>query len=223
MPVVAADGVLLGVVGSATLMQILRREHVEDLHLLAGIGRESRQAREAVEEPPLRRVRHRLPWLLLGLGGSMLATLVVASFEQVLAAKPAVAFFVPALVYLADAVGNQSENVAIRGLSLSHVGLRGLLGRELRTGGLIGLVMAALSFPLIWLAYGELALAVAVSLALVSASIVASVLGMLLPWLLARLGADPAYGSGPMATILQDILSLLIYFTFISLLVLPAV
>lgn len=107
-------------------------------------------------------------------------------------------------------------------MSLSHVGLCGLLGRELRTGGLIGLVMAALSFPLIWLAYGEATLAAAVGLALGSASMVASVLGMLLPWLLARLGADPAYGSGPMATILQDILCLLIYFTFISLLVLPA-
>lgn len=221
MPVVAVDGGLLGVVGSATLMEILRREHVEDLHRLAGISRESRRAREAVEDPPLRQVRHRLPWLLVGLGGSMLATLIVASFEQALAAKPTVAFFVPGLVYLADAVGNQSENVAIRGLSLSHVGLRGLMERELGTGSLIGLVMAVLAFPLIWLAFGEFALAMAVSLALASASAVATVLGMLLPWLLARLGTDPAYGSGPLATIMQNMLSLLIYFSFIGLLVLP--
>jgi hypothetical protein len=55
-------------------MNILRREHVEDLHLLAGITRESDRAREAIEEPPMRRVRHRLPWLVVGLGGSMIAT-----------------------------------------------------------------------------------------------------------------------------------------------------
>lgn len=222
MPVVDAEQRLAGVVSSTTLMEILRREHVEDLHHMAGISRESRQARQAIEDPPLRRARDRLPWLLVGLGGSMLATLVVASFEQMLVAKPTVAVFVPGLVYLADAVGNQSENVAIRSLSLSHMGLRRLLDSELRTGSLIGLVLAALAFPVIWLACGELALASAVTLALACASVVATVLGMLLPWLFGRLGADPAYASGPLATILQDMISLLIYFGSISMFVFPA-
>lgn len=112
LPVVDEDGRLIGVVGPTKLMNILRREHVEDLHRLAGITRESDQAREALEEPPMRRLRHRLPWLVVGLGGSMVATLVVARFEVALTAKPALAFFVPGLVYLADAIGTQSEAVA---------------------------------------------------------------------------------------------------------------
>ena len=197
MPVVDAAGRLVGVVGPTRLMKILRREHVEDLHRLAGITRESDRAREAIEEAPMRRVRHRLPWLLVGLGGSMVATFVVARFESALAAMPALAFFVPGLVYLADAIGTQSEAVAVRGLSLSHVGLAKLIGGELRTGLLIGLVLALLAFPMIWVVFGQLHLAAAVALALAGASVVASVLGLLLPWLLARFGSDPAYGSGP--------------------------
>ena len=155
MPVVDDAGRLVGVVGSTALMDILRREHVEDLHRLAGITRESDQARHALEEPPLRRARHRLPWLLVGLVGSMVATFVVARFESALAAKPALAFFVPGLVYLADAIGTQSEAVAVRGLSLSHVGIGRLIGSELRTGLLIGVVLALLAFPMVWLAFGE--------------------------------------------------------------------
>lgn len=220
LPVVDENGRLVSVVGPAALMDILRREHVEDLHRLAGISRESTQARRALEAPPMRRVRHRLPWLAVGLAGSMVATLVVARFESALAAKPALAFFVPGLVYLADAIGTQSEAVAVRGLSLSHVGLARLIGGELRTGALIGLLLALMAFPMVWLGFGELRLATAVAIALGGASVVASVLGLMLPWLLARLGTDPAYGSGPLATIVQDVLSLLIYFACVSAIVL---
>jgi magnesium transporter len=220
MPVVDAQGRLTGVVGPQALMQVLRREHVEDLHRLAGISREMEQAREAIEEPPLRRARHRLPWLLVGLAGSAVATLVVSRFEAALAARPALAFFVPGLVYLADAIGTQSEAVAVRGLSLSRAGLARLAGGELRTGLLIGLVLALLALPMVWAAFGDLRLAVAVAGALAGASTVAAVLGLALPWLLSRLGLDPAYGSGPLATIVQDVLSLLIYFGFVSAVVL---
>lgn len=220
LPMVDESGRLLGVVGPTRLMNILRREHIEDLHRLAGITHETDHARKAFEEPPMRRVRHRLPWLVVGLAGSMVATFVVARFESALTAKPMLAFFVPGLVYLADAIGTQSEAVAVRGLSLSHVSLARLLGGELRTGALIGLILALLAFPMVWLAFGEFRLAAAVALALAGASMVATVLGLLLPWLLARVGTDPAYGSGPLATIVQDVLSLLIYFACVSALVL---
>ena len=220
LPVVDEAGRLVGVVGPTTLMDVLRREHVEDLHRLAGITRESEHALHALEEPPMRRLRHRLPWLVVGLGGSVVATYVVAQFETALAAQPALAFFVPGLVYLADAIGTQSEAVAVRGLSLSHAPLGRLVGGELRTGLLIGLVLALLAFPMVWLAFGSVQLATTVALALGGASLVASVLGLMLPWLLARLGTDPAYGSGPLATIVQDVLSLLIYFACASVILL---
>jgi magnesium transporter len=218
LPVVDADGRLLGIVGPMTLMAVLRREHVEDLHRLAGIRREEAHARRALEDPPLRRVRHRLPWLLVGLAGSGVAALLMSRFEHALAALPALAFFVPGLVYVADAIGTQSEAVAVRGLSLSHAGLRSLIGGELRTGLLLGLVLALLAGPLVWLAFGR-DLALAVALALTAASTLAAMLGLLLPWSIARLGLDPAYGSGPLATIIQDVLTLLVYFGCVAWLV----
>jgi magnesium transporter len=215
LPVVDADGRPLGVMPSQALLQVLRREHVEDLHVLAGIKRESSQARHAIEDPPARRVRHRLPWLLAGLAGSALATLAMAGFESTLSRHIAVAFFVPGIVYLADAIGTQTEAVAVRGLSLTRAGIGHLLAGELRAGMLIGASLGLISFLPVYLFTGEAKLAGAVATAIFAAGTVAAGLGMLLPWLIARSGRDPAFGSGPLATVTQDILSLLVYFAVV--------
>jgi len=183
---------------------------------MAGIRRETTQARLAIEAPPVRRVRDRLPWLLAGLAGSVLATGVVATFEAALQAKIALAFFVPAIVYLADAIGTQTEAIAVRGLSLSHAPMRELVWGEMRTGLMIGVVLGALAWPAVWLVFADAQLASAVALSLVAAGTVATTIGLTLPWLLARLGRDPAFGSGPIATIVQDVLSLAIYFAVAS-------
>jgi magnesium transporter len=217
--VVDAQGRALGVMPSRALLQVLRREHVEDLHRLAGIGREAAQARHAIEDPPLRRVRHRLPWLVVGLAGSALATAAMAAFESTLSATIAVAFFVPAIVYLADAIGTQSEAIAVRGLSLSHAPMRALVWGEMRTGLLIGAALGALAWLAVWLVFGDLRLASTVALSLAVAGTVATTIGLTLPWLLARLGRDPAFGSGPIATIVQDVLSLAVYFLIAAVLI----
>ncbi|MGE0355505.1 MAG: magnesium transporter [Burkholderiales bacterium] len=211
LPVVDANGALLGVLPPQALMQVLRREHVEDLHRLAGISREAARARHAIEDPPLRRARHRLPWLLAGLVGSAGATAAMAGFEDLIQAHVAVAFFVPALVYMADAIGTQSEAIAVRGLSLTRSGIAHLVAGELRTGALIGAALGALAFLAIAVAFGDPRLAGAVGLSIFAAGSIASGIGIALPWWLARLGGDPAHGSGPMATVLQDTLSILVY------------
>jgi magnesium transporter len=141
----------------------------------------------------------------------MLAAIVVSRFERVLVRNLAVAFFVPAIVYLADAIGTQTEAIVVRGLSLSRLSLRHLLADELLTGVLIGIVLAVLAFPMVALAFGGIRLAIAVAAAIVIAGGVATTIGLLLPWLFQRMGSDPALGSGPVATIIQDVLSLLIY------------
>lgn len=216
IPVVDQNDFLLGVIPSEALLHILRREHVEDIHRIAGIGRETHRAREAIESPPIRRARDRLPWLLIGLFGSGIATWVVARYEQELGSRVAIAFFVPGLVYLADAIGTQTEAVAVRGLSLSHAKLSTLVAGELRTGLLIGLTLGAITLPMVWFTFGDLQLAFAVALALFCAGGVATTIGLVLPWLLDRMGTDPAYGSGPLATVIQDLLSLVIYFAIVS-------
>jgi magnesium transporter len=215
LPVVDAEGCVLGVMPSQAIMQVLRREHVEDLHVLAGIQRESSQARHAIEDPPMRRVRHRLPWLLAGLAGAAVATTTMAGFEATLSAHIAVAFFVPGIVYLADAIGTQSEAVAVRGLSLTRAGIAHLLAGELRTGMGVGASLGLIAFLPVWIVFGDARLAGAVASAIFAAGTVAAALGLLLPWWIARLGRDPALGSGPLATVIQDILSLLVYFAVV--------
>ena len=212
LPVVDREGRLAGVMPTQALMQVLRREHVEDLHRLAGIRRETVKARHAIEDPPMRRARHRLPWLIVGLAGGAVATAAMAGFEATLERMVAVAFFVPGLVYIADAIGTQSEAIAVRGLSLTRAGIGHLLAGELRTGMLIGGALGVIAFLPILLAFGDVRLAAAVSTSIFVAGSIAAAIGIGLPWLLARGGLDPAYGSGPVATVIQDILSILVYF-----------
>lgn len=218
VPVVDDGGRLLGAVPALAIIDVLRREHDEDLHRLAGIVRETAHAQEALQEPPARRLWHRLPWLLVGLLGSVLATAVVTRFEAALNERVAIAFFIPAIVYLADAIGTQAETITVRGLALGLPPLGRLLRGEIGAGVLIGLVLGGLALPAVWLVFGDLRLALTVGIAVLVAGTIATSVGLVFPWLLARLGADPAFGSGPVATIIQDVLSLLTYFTIASLL-----
>lgn len=219
VPVIDGERRLVGVIPPDAMFEVLRHEHVEDLHRMAGIHREATRARNAMEAPPMRRTRDRLPWLLVGLGGSMIATLVMSWFEAALQSRLAIAFFVPAIVYLADAIGTQTEAIAVRGLSLSNTPIQNLIGSELRTGLLIGLALGTLTIPFSLLMFHDLGLAVTVALSLITAGAAATTIGLGLPWLLKRMGKDPAFGSGPIATIIQDVLSLLIYFSIATMLV----
>jgi len=219
VPVVDKNRHFVGVVTLTSLLEVLRHEHVEDLHRLAGIARETSRAKEAIEAPPTRRVRDRMPWLLVGMFGSFFATGVMAAFEQELQANVTIAFFVPAIVYMADAIGTQTEAIAVRGLSLSRISITQLIFSELRVGLMIGLLLGVITVPVIWVAFNDFYLALAVALSLLMASSVAVTIGIILPWLLSMWGKDPAFGSGPIATIIQDVVSLMIYFTIVSWLV----
>jgi magnesium transporter len=131
----------------------------------------------------------------------------------------AVAFFIPAIVYAADAIGTQTEAIVVRYLSGGHAPFWRLFRGELLTGLLIGLCLSLIVFPATLLAFDDTWLAVAVTAAVAVAGLVASGIGLVFPWLLSRAGKDPAFGSGPVATIVQDVLSLLIYFAAVVALV----
>lgn len=215
LPVVDRDGRLIGCIPATTLLDVLGREHREDLHRIAGILREREGAIHALEDPLLVRVSRRLPWLLVGLVLSAAAAGIMAGFEATLRANLAVAFFIPSLVYLTDAIGTQTEAIAVRGLAVRRRPLRRLLVGEALTGGAIGLILGVLAVLGIWAVFGDLRIAVSVGIALFLAGMLASSIGLVLPWTLARWGLDPAFGSGPVATIIQDVLTIAVYF-FIS-------
>lgn len=217
LAVVESDGTFVGLVPPSGLLEILLAEHDEDVARLSGFLHDVTSARRASEEPVATRLRHRLPWLLVGLAGALLAAVVVGLFERDLEAHVAVAFFVPGIVYLADAVGTQTEALVIRGLSIG-IPVRRIVRLEVITGLLVGLLLATAFLP-IGIAGWDTDVALAVAIALFAACSTATLAAMALPWLLARSGADPAFGSGPLATVVQDLLSLLIYFTVAGLIV----
>jgi magnesium transporter len=211
LAVVDEDGRFIGAVPPQRLLGILLEEHDEDLARLGGFLKATASAREASVESVPRRLWHRMPWLAVGLAGAMVSAGLMAAFETQLEANLLVAFFVPGIVYLADAVGTQTEALAIRGLSIG-IGIRRVAAREALTGLLVGVLLGALMFPVIALVWGDVAVAVAVALAVMAASTIATMVALALPWLLHRFGRDPAFGSGPLATVIQDLLSIAVYF-----------
>ncbi|HEX6877936.1 MAG TPA: magnesium transporter [Nocardioidaceae bacterium] len=215
LAVIDSSGAFRGLVPPARLLSVLLTDHDNDLTRLGGFLRSSEPARHAMEEPIWARAWHRLPWLLIGLLGSAGAAVLVRGFETDLSSDVRLAFFIPGIVYMADAVGTQTETLVIRGLSVS-IGIGRVFRLESITGVVVGLVLAALTLPAIWIVLGSAALALTVSLSLLAACAVATVVAMSLPWLMSRLGRDPAFGSGPLATVIQDLLSLVIYFAVAS-------
>ena len=210
LAVVDDDGRFVGLVAPQRLLAVLLAEHDEDLARIGGFLRSGAAARAAATESVGRRLWHRLPWLLVGLAGALAAAVIVGAFERQLEEQVLLAFFVPGVVYIADAVGTQTEAVVIRALSVG-VGIGRLVWREAVTGVLLGLLFAAVGYPAVAVLWGSSDVAAAVAVALFAASSVATLIAMLLPWALHRLGRDPAFGSGPLATVVQDILSIVIY------------
>jgi magnesium transporter len=211
LALVDARGRFAGLIPPDRLLAVLLSEHEEDLSRLGGFLHSTESARRASEEAVPRRFGHRLPWLLVGLAGALVSAELMAGFESTLREQVVLAFFVPGIVYLADAVGTQTETVVVRGLSVG-VRLTAMLRGELLTGLGIGVALALVAFPLVLVRFGDAGLASVVATSLFAACGTASAAAMALPWAIDRLGADPAFGSGPLATVIQDLLSIAIFF-----------
>jgi magnesium transporter len=210
LAVVDEAGGFLGMIPPQRLLRVLLEEHEEDMARLGGFLQGVSSARTAAEEAISLRFLHRLPWLLVGLAGAFLAASIITSFEQQLRGNITLLFFIPSVVYMADAVGTQTETIVIRGLSVG-VPIRRIVQRELFTGVLVGIAISLAFLPLALWWWGESDIALVVTLALMAACSVATFIAMALPWLFHRLGSDPAFGSGPLATVIQDLLSVTIY------------
>ncbi len=207
LPVVNAEGHFVGFIPPQRLLAVLLKEHDEDIARLGGYFHDTAVARSASLEAVKRRFVHRIPWLLVGLLGALAAADIVGAFKEQLTETVTLAFFIPGIVYLADAVGTQTETLVVRGLSVG-VRVGQIVRREIVTGLLIGLALALVSFPLALWRWGDNRVALAVSLALWAACSTATFVALALPWMFQRIGRDPAYGTGPLATVIQDLLSI---------------
>ncbi|MBI2845316.1 MAG: magnesium transporter [Chloroflexi bacterium] len=166
---------------------------------------------EDVTESPQTLLRLRLPSLLIGLGLGIVISFLTSQFEEVLARNVAVAFFLPFIVYMADAIGTQTQSIYTRALKTGEARFQIYLIKESVVGLMLGVVLGIASglVALWWLRDNLLAVSVGVSMFSTAAS--APLVALLITQASQRLREDPAVGAGPIATVIQDMISVIIY------------
>lgn len=213
VPIVDDHGHFLGIVPSDKILAILNQEHREDVYRFAGIIGHGQL--NLSDESALKGSLHRAPWILFGILGGLVTAKIVGVFEPVLNENILLAGFIPLVAYVANAVGVQTQTLMIREMSVNHAKTNWLRysSKQLLTSLLVAISCFVLLFGLSVIIWRSIELGFVVGLSVVSAVMVASIFALAIPLILDRLGQDPAVGSGPFATILQDMLSILIYFS----------
>ena len=207
--VVDSNRRLVGAVPVERLLTFLHKKHVDNFFRHGGIGIKHHFL---LDSPTIfQGVRARIPWLVLGLAGGMLMGVVASIFERSLRVEISLSFFLPLVVYMSDAIGAQTETLVIRRMASRTLSPGSEIMKEAATGLLIGSVVGFLAAVTLYLWTGKLTVASIVGLAVASSAVTATVIASALPMALKRLNADPAAGSGPLATVIQDLLSVSIY------------
>ena len=227
LPVIDSTGVLLGIVTVDDMLDVAEQEATEEFQKFGGM--------EALEEPymriPLwRMVRKRAGWLIILFLGEMLTATAMANYQEELAKALVLALFLPLIVSSGGNSGSQASTLMIRAMALGEVTLRDwwrVMGREIQAGLALGAILGAIGVLRVgaWAIIGEQYLhrqpygphwplvAMTVGIALVGVVIWGTLSGSMLPFLLRRIGADPATSSAPFVATLVDVTGLIIYFS----------
>ena len=220
IPIVDKENKLLGVVSSDTMLDLLNKEATEDILHLAGVHRGEKTAIDVIKDPSRTIILARLPWLLVGLAGGILAARILGFFEATLENQIIFTFFIPVMLYMSNAVAIQSQTIFIRSLTLDPKLKTGIyFTKEIKVGGFIALICAILLTIISFFWQKSPLIGVILGLSMFIATTWAVVLSVFIPWFLKKFKKDPAVGSGPFSTALNDISTLVIYFTIVSLMI----
>ncbi len=227
LPVVDSSGVLVGIVTADDMLDVAEKEATEDIQKFGGM--------EALEEPYMRipvwrMVRKRAGWLVILFLGEMLTATAMANYQEELAKALVLALFLPLIISSGGNSGSQASTLMIRAMALGEVTLRDwwrVMGREVQAGLSLGLILGAIGIMRVgaWAIIGEQyfhqqpygahwpLVALTVGIALVGVVLWGTLSGSMLPFLLRRVGADPATSSAPFVATLVDVTGLIIYFS----------
>ena len=210
-PVVDADDRLVGVITIDDAMVILDEEHEEDIMRLAGVG-EGRLSDRVIDT-----TKRRFPWLAVNLVTAILASLVIAQFEDIIAQFVALAVLMPIVASMGGNAGTQSLTVAVRSLAtkdLTSANVWRVIRREAMVGLINGLIFAVVmgAVGVAW--FGTPVLGVVIAIAMVVNMVVAGLAGVIIPVVLERLDIDPALASGAFVTTVTDVVG---FFAFLGL------
>ncbi|MCK5721631.1 MAG: magnesium transporter, partial [Gammaproteobacteria bacterium] len=214
IPVVGDDQRLAGRITHDDIIDVIEEEADEDISLMAGVIDQ-----EITEESTLKISRARLPWLIAGLFGGILAAAVINQFESSLEKILALSFFFPVIMAMGGSTGTQAATIVVRGMatgdiSLVNIGKR--LWMEMRVALVNALVCGILLALIVGTWVSDYGLGAVVGLALVLIIVNAGVIGSAVPMALKKWNIDPALATGPFVTTSNDILSLLIYLGLVT-------
>jgi magnesium transporter len=214
IPVVDERYRLVGRITHDDIIDVLEEEVDEDISLMAGVINQ-----EIAEESPMKISRARLPWLIAGLLGGILAAWVINQFESSLERVLALAFFFPVIMAMGGNTGTQAATVAVRGMatgdiSLVNVGKR--LWVEMKVALVNGIICGILLGLIVGFWISDYRMGSVVAIALILIILNSGFIGAAVPLVLKRLNIDPAIATGPFVTTLNDILSLLIYLGLVT-------
>jgi magnesium transporter len=222
VPVVDAEGRLLGRITPDELQRVVRDEAEEDIRLMSGVSPEARP-----DDPVLDIVKNRLPWLLAGLMGALVSGSVINAYEEQIASAAILASFIPIVMSMAGNAGIQAATVAIQGLASGTIWIGDLpwrLGKEM-LGALFNGLVAALILGGIVLVVGPLVgipdpmrLALTAGAALTGVTLLAVAMGAAVPLILHHFRIDPAMATGIFITTGNDIIAVVVFFLVATLL-----
>lgn len=217
VPVVDKNSMFKGVVSTDKIFSILHQEHIEDILKLSGIDTHILEESEKQTKKTTASLRMRLPWLIIGLLGGILNTWIVSRFNAALEQLLALAFFIPIISYMSGAIANQTLSMLIRNIIIRALNIKKYYINELLSGTFLGaslgLVLSLVSY--LWLKSFKISLIIFISMTLNSA--VSTTISVIVPWFMVKMKKDPAMASGPFAIVMQDMVSLLVYFSIATL------
>jgi len=213
IPVVAASGEMLGVVTVDDVVDVLVQEGSEDVLRLGGVQEGATD--ESYFTTSIRRtIGRRVGWLLILFLTGTVTVNVLGWFEGALEQVVALSFFIPLLIGTGGNTGAQTVSTMVRSLAVGEIRPRDLwrvVGRELLSGLLLGLLLGVAGFGLAFLLGNGADLALVVGLTVVAICTWANTIGAMVPLLAYRFGLDPALVSAPLITTLVDATGLAIY------------
>ncbi|WP_367103639.1 magnesium transporter [uncultured Psychrobacter sp.] len=219
LPIIDDNGALVGIVTHDDAMDVASDEATDDFHKSGGVSTSIGKLKDA----SLRVLyRKRVFWLVFLVFGNLLSGFSISNFEDVIAANLVLVFFLPLLVDSGGNAGSQSATLMVRALATGDVVMRdwfSLLGREALVALMLGATMAA-AIALIGYVRGDAVVSMVLALSMMSVVMIGCVIGMSLPFVLSKMGFDPAAASAPLITSVCDASGVLIYL-FIASVFLP--
>jgi magnesium transporter len=216
VPVVNTGGILVGQVTSDAIIAALHTKQIEDTLLQAGSQLLPNLHESILNGTPWLHVTKRLPWLLVGLAGGILAAYIVRLFELTLTEHVLIAAFIPTVVYMADAVGSQTETIFVRAMALENpFKFKPYVARELLVNLALASILSLILIVVIAIWFASPHLATTIGVSIFSTVMLSVLIALYVPYTFARMGFDPAVMSGPVSTTIRDVLTLIVYFAIV--------